>query len=448
PDFYEQTQLLFVDDEERIRINVFDWSTEFKNIMQEGGFDCVIGNPPYGFHQIHGESLKLYFKKRYYSSEGSFEHYFLFYEASLNMLKENGIHGYIVPVTWLTIPSAKSLRKFILDNYAIEKICWLPEFVFKNAKVNTLITIITRTRKQNILVDIYDTLGFKIDPIQSHNFIKDSFINQNYYISIFSNTDESYLINKVWSVSKNLKVYARPCSGYNPYEVGKGLDLNGKPHTKETILIKPYHSEKKLNKDWKAEIIGRDLGRYFVNVTGRRWIKYGPWLAAPRNPNNFKGKRILVQEITGGKDRRIIAAFYEGELYHSRDVIPIKLENELPHPYYILAILNSRLISWFHLKWNPKAQKGLFPKVLVSDLEKIPIRMIESNKEQSLHDKIVILVKQIMDFVEKESVVNIPSEKEALQRQIKAIDNQIDKLVYELYGLTEGEIKIVEESVK
>ncbi|MBU2446901.1 MAG: N-6 DNA methylase [Bacteroidetes bacterium] len=448
PDFYDQTKLPFIDDEERIRINVFDWNEEFKDVMSGGGFDVVIGNPPYGFHQIHDEFLKPYFKKKYYSSGGSFEHYFLFYEASLNLLKENGTHGYIVPVTWLTIPSAKSLRKYVLDKYAIEKICWLPEFVFKNAKVNTLITIISNTKIQNISVDIYDTLGFKTTPILSHNFSKDSFIKLNYYISIFSNSYEIHLIDKIQNVSKNLKEYARPCSGYNPYEVGKGVDLNGRPHTKDTILTKPYHSGKKLNKDWKPEIVGRDLSRYFVKVTGKRWIKYGSWLAAARDPNNFKGKRILVQEITGGKDRRIIATFYEGELYHSRDIIPIKLESEIPHPFFILAILNSRLISWFHLKRNPKAQKGLFPKVLVSDLEKIPIRIIKSINEKSVHDKIVILVKQIIDSREKESAANTPIEKDTFHRQITAIDNQIDKLVYELYGLTEEEIKIVEGNVK
>src|SRR5207245_8492861 len=111
----------------------------------EGGFDAVIGNPPYGFHQIHSDHVKDYLKSHYASSSGSFEHYFLFYEASLKKLCRGGYHGFIVPVTWLTIPSAGGLRRFILDNFSICSIAWLPELVFKNAQVNKLVSVIRRT---------------------------------------------------------------------------------------------------------------------------------------------------------------------------------------------------------------------------------------------------------------------------------------------------------------
>jgi tRNA1(Val) A37 N6-methylase TrmN6 len=90
--------------------------------MSNGGFDAVIGNPPYGFHQIHTDQTKEYFKAHYAASQGSFEHYFLFYEAALRLLRKGGTHGFIAPVTWLTIPSGKSLRKFVLDGYAIKNI--------------------------------------------------------------------------------------------------------------------------------------------------------------------------------------------------------------------------------------------------------------------------------------------------------------------------------------
>jgi len=142
PDFHENQQMSLLDDEEMYRVNAFNWEAEFSKIMQAGGFDAVIGNPPYGFHQIHENFVKPYFKKKFVSSSGSFEHYFLFYEKSLKLLKRNGLHGFIVPVTWLTIPSAQSLRKMILDNYWIKEICWLPELVFENAQVNTLVSII------------------------------------------------------------------------------------------------------------------------------------------------------------------------------------------------------------------------------------------------------------------------------------------------------------------
>ena len=115
-----------------------------------------------------------------------------------------------------------------------------------------------------------------------------------------------------------LRDIARPCSGYNPYEVGVGYDVNGKPQTAITVETRPYHSQTKKDETWKPDAIGRDLGRYSLKWPEARFVKYGPWLAAARDRQNFVGPRILVQEITGGYSRRIIAAFSDSELYHSR----------------------------------------------------------------------------------------------------------------------------------
>ena len=339
----------------------------------EGGFDAIVGNPPYGFHQIHSPVVKPYFKQHYASSQGSFEHYFLFYERSLKLLRGNGRHGFIVPVTWLTIPSARSLRKFVLDTFQIEEISWLPELVFENAQVNTLVSIIRKSPGNGVQTKIYDTLGFTSPPKEERFYRQSQFIEANYSIDIFQSNADAKLLVKILGNSRPLKQFARPCSGYNPYEVGAGQAPKGGLQTKETVKTKPYHSETKRGVGWKPEIIGRNLARYHVNVSGKRWIKYGPWLAAPRDPENFLGQRILVQEITGGEQRRIIAAYCDRELYHSRDVIPIKLENDTPHPFYLLAIVNSMLTTWYHHKKNPKAQKQLFPKVLVSDLAQLDL---------------------------------------------------------------------------
>ncbi|MFQ5550028.1 MAG: TaqI-like C-terminal specificity domain-containing protein, partial [Gemmatimonadales bacterium] len=243
---------------------------------------------------------------------------------------------------------------------------------------------------------------------------------------------------------------ARPCSGYNPYEVGKGEKPAGGPHDKDTVRTKPYHSESKLGPEWKPEIVGRNLSRYRVSIYGDRWIKYGPWLAAARDPENFLGPRILVQEIVGGQDRRIIAAYHEDELYHSRDVIPVKLDADGPHALFILAIINSRLISWYHHKRNPKAKKGLFPKVLVSDLKKMPIPSLDlsDSGDRMRYERTINLGKRITALKKRFSESRAEHSRTTLQRQIDATDCKIDELVYELYGLTDKEIRIVEEATK
>ena len=453
---------LEIDFEEMKEIKPFDWEKEFDLTpgplrqaqciaspqgegRKEWGFDCVIGNPPYGFHQIHSEIIKPYLKKKYLSSHGSFEHYFLFYDKSLSLLNSNGIHGFIVPVTWLTIPSADSLRRYICDSYKITNIIWLPEYVFENAKVNTLISIIYKQHIADLInIDIYDTLGFVTDPIVVNKISQDKVKESDYVINIFQSMNDSDLITKIEQNSKRLDLYAKPCSGYNPYEVGKGLAPKGGVHTLETVQSKPYHSEIKINDDWKPEIVGRDLARYHVCITQKRWIKYGPWLAAARDPENFLGKRILVQEITGGQDRRIVASYYEGELYHSRDVIPIKILSDDPHPFYLLGIINSRLITWYHHKSSPKAQKGLFPKVLVADLSKIPVSDIKTQDDKQKHDTLVSLVDQMLSAQKECRSAKSDSDKKLYEQKISMLDKKIDDLVYKLYGLTDEEIKIVE----
>jgi hypothetical protein len=448
PDYFSGQ--LIPDEDEMRRVNPFDWNAEFQEIMKTGGFDVVIGNPPYGFHQIHNDQVKSYFKSHLVASQGSFEHYFLFYEASLKLLKSGGMHGFIVPVTWLTIPSAHSLRKVILEKFSIREIAWLPELVFSNAQVNTLVSIIARVPLNKVHVKIYDSLGFQKNPREEFTTDQGRFIKAGHVIGIFETESDGDLLDKIARGAISLDKLARPCSGYNPYEVGKGERPGGGPHDKETIETKPYHSTRKEGKLWKPEIVGRDLGRYTVTISGNRWIKYGPWLAAPRDPENFTGNRILVQEITGGKAKRIIAGYYEGELYHSRDVIPVKCGGSSISPFCLLGIVNSRLITWYHHKRSPKSQKALFPKVLVSDIAKLPIRPIDfsDKSDKAKHDKIVTLVERMMDLHDRLAGAKAPDDKTKLQRQIDATDREIDRLVYNLYGLTEEEVGIVEDGLR
>ena len=438
---------LFPDDEERARVNPFDWHNEFKEVFAKGGFDAVVGNPPYGFHQIHSDNVKPYFKNKFSSAFGSYENYFLFYEQSLSLLRSKGVHGFIVPVTWLTIPSAKSLREYILRNHHINEVLWLSDQVFENAQVNTLISITQKEAYSETLIKICDTSDNSIRVKEERVYQQQQFIESDYYIGIFETADDKLLLQRLIQISQPLKNFARPCSGYNPYEVGKGKAPNGGLQTKETVKIKPYHSAKKLSSEWKPEIVGRDLGRYSVHITEQRWIKYGYWLAAARDATNFSGKRLLVQEITGGQERRIVAAYYDDELYYSRDVIPIKFDITDANPFYILGIVNSKLITWYHHRRNPKAQKALFPKVLVSDLASIPIRAINFSNpaEKAQHDKMVSLVEQMLASHKRLALAQTPQEKERLERQIEVTDKAIDSLVYALYGLSEEEIRIVEE---
>ncbi len=305
----------------------------------------------------------------------------------------------------------------------------ISEAVFENASVNTLITLMNKSLAASTKVKIFNKqAAFPLLPDIQRTISQKNFIDDDYYISIFSSVEETTILDKIRRVSVCLETLARPCSGYNPYEVGSGVAPEGGLHTKQTVKDKPYHSEIRHDDQWKPEVIGRDLSRFHIRFSEKRWIKYGPWLSAARDPENFKGKRILVQEITGGRDRRIIAAYHDSELYYSRDIIPIKLPNETPDPLFLLGVINSKLISWYHLKCSPKAQKGLFPKVLVSDLKKLPISLGDTAIQNQISDA----VRQVV------SAKKVNPDADTIANEI-----EIDRLVYALYGLTDDEIAVV-----
>jgi hypothetical protein len=120
PDFYQQQTTL--DDEERMRINAFDWNAEFPEIMTAGGFDAVIGNPPWGadFRVQEQEHLRSV----YQSAKGSnIDSYAIFIESSLNHLRNRGLLGYITPDTFLRKDDHMLIRKLFLEK------AWIKELI-------------------------------------------------------------------------------------------------------------------------------------------------------------------------------------------------------------------------------------------------------------------------------------------------------------------------------
>jgi hypothetical protein len=105
-------------------------------------------------------------------------------------------------------------------------------------------------------------------------------------------------------------------------------------------------------------------------------------------------------------------------------------------------------MSWFHQRRNPKALKQLFPKVLVSDLRKLPIRKIDAgvSGDQNAHDRIVKVVDSMLELQKHLVAAKSEAQRATIQQQINATDAEIDRLVYELYGLTAEDITIIEGS--
>ncbi len=439
PDFYEHQQMSVLDDDERRRVNAFDWSAEFPEAMEVGGFDAVIGNPPYGaFLNTEDKNYLI----EHYPDVSDFETSQFFIVKSKNITKQYGLISYIVPNTLFLNLYAKSFRLFISSNYCIINISNLSNInVFSNASVRTVIPIIKNelNSKNETYFLSWDNPG-KISTVCK---IKQSLLlnNDNMWIESFSDSKSSALKDKIWMNSIPLGDILNVSQGLIPYDKYRGHDEN-------TIKNRIWHSDKKKDKTYKKELKGEDVKRYYIEWNQKQWISYGPWLAAPRKPDFFKKPRILIREITDIKQKIIHATFTEEEFYNNPGIINC-ISKGLPYSlFYVLGLVNSKLISYLHYSYSPKARKGLFPKILVNDVRNIPIRKIDFQNvnDKKMHDYIVSQVTELIQLKIQLSNKKTEPEKNVYQRQISVTDRKIDKLVYNLYELTDEEIRIVEGS--
>jgi len=152
PDFYEGKQLSLTDEEERLRINVFDWRKEFKEIMDAGGFDAVIGNPPYGAQYTKSEAI--YFNQKYIVSKGTKDVYAFFIEKVLALLAEKGRFSFIVPSAWLGGPDYRTLRDLLLES-RIDRVVLLPFDVFKDAYIDTTVFVLSNEKAREYELGTY-----------------------------------------------------------------------------------------------------------------------------------------------------------------------------------------------------------------------------------------------------------------------------------------------------
>ena len=266
-----------------------------------------------------------------------------------------------------------------------------------------------------------------------------------------------------------------------------------------SLLKIVWHSNIKKDETYRKELKGGDVSRYNILWNGDLWISYGEWLAAPREQKFFKEERILIREIVSSN---LFCSYTNEEYYNTPSCINIIYEKNILNLKYALTILNSKLIGWFCIKTSPKANKGLFPKILVNDIRQIPLVEISHIRQTPFIDKanlMMSLTKELQSLNNKftsyfsgqykikklnnklelwhtlefanfitelnkaiKTVKGVPLTKkdefdwidlfkenkekaQALKYKIDATDKEIDQLVYKLYDLTEEEIAIVEK---
>lgn len=451
PDFYDNQQLgLLVDEEERYRINAFDWDKEFPEIMQSGGFNAVIGNPPY-VHARSGrleQADKVYYANEFETAEYQINTYALFLEQGMKVLSNNSYLGMIVPNYWLSTDSDSRLRHLLFLDNSVREIANVFN-VFANATVDTLLIVAQKTRpnrfpKQFQVKGIDRALRSITERLAA---IRDNSWAHQEMHTINSETENvSISFAKQVSLKGNalLKQYFDFKFGMKPYEQGKGEPAQ----TREMMDHRIYDSKTKRDETYKPLLRARNVRRYHLAWAGD-WIKYGQNLAAPRDPQIFEGPRILIQRIVSGA--YLEGTYTDEPIVCNTDVITLKPLPGLPgisHIYFVLGILLSRACAAFLKGENVNLDRAAFPKINANTLENFPLPQTasENGRDQARYNKMVELVEQMLELHKQLAAAKTPNEQTAIQRQIDVTDHQIDQLVYELYDLTDKEIKIVEES--
>jgi type I restriction-modification system DNA methylase subunit len=483
-----------IDDPEIAGDKAFKWEKEFPEIMENGGFDAVIGNPPYVFaREKISEKEKKYYALNYCSSQYQVNTYLLFIEKTVKLLRKDGKFALIVPNAWLMVNSAINLREFLLKSSYINSVVNLSGYSFEGVNVETIIINAKKKKTQNPDLKIFLSKGREFK--YSHSTNQADFNNNNgFEFKIFSDDTGRQITEKIGQYSEILDNMAVIKAGLQAYEKGKG---NPK-QTAEDVKKRPYDYDYKFDDTTYEYLEGKDVSRYFRNWSGL-YLKYGDNLAAPRTFDIFSGPKIIVREITGGFPRSIISTYTEDiVLFNRSNIAIIEKDNAETDLKYILAIINSSLLSYYFLLNTAKSVRKMFPKIILKDLRQFPIKRIRRNEQQPFIEKADIMLSKskalherksdFLNFFKSELTPQKITKKlenwndldwEQLKKEmekckirglslkarkqwqdyfieqkekagelksvIDSTDKEIDQMVYELYGLTQEEIEIVEK---
>lgn len=432
--------------DEMRKLNPFDFETAFPNVFRKGGFDAIVGNPPYVDIKALDKFDVNYFFKNYKSTENRINLYAIFLENAIKKINKNGIVSYIIPNSLLFQSSYLKLRNLILKNNSLEEIIKLPDNIFKDANVETIILQIRKTSSEKLcsisIFNNYEELKF-IDfskSIKNEKVIYDNWNKHELKIfDIYSNAEILNLLKKVESNNKlKLSELCRFTLGITPYDKARG-------QTDEQIKNRVFHSKIKIDENHKILLEGSNVSRYYVSNQNKEFLNYGNWLGAPREKCFFIEERILIRQIVSGKPLRIYAGLTSEELYNTQTIFNlIKINPEL-NLKFILGIINSSLLNFYHNYKFLDLTKNTFQKILIQNCKNFPIPKITSENQQ-LHDDLVKLVEQMLKAKKEEQNAQSDHEKNLYKNLTESLDYKINNLVYKLYNLTPEEIDLVENS--
>jgi type I restriction-modification system DNA methylase subunit len=410
------------------KLKPMNFEDAFPTVMKRGGFDAVVGNPPYVRpHNIPNDVKELLW--RFYSTfVAKSDMYSCFMEKGLKLTKTSGLFGYIVPHTWTSLESFHKIREYILKQSKIKKLIQLPKKVFQEATVETCIFIL----EKDATIDKHDNIIVieKLDVGGNHNIVRR--FTQIEIENAYLNNFQLYTKEQGKTLLEKMK------------DIGLPLDkLVSFVYGFKTADDEKYIHNKNNHKESKLFIRSAAIKRYTYDPP-KEYVWYVPEqmkdnkkTARPGEASRFENEKLMVSRM----GRSLVIAYDPGGLYVKDAMLLLKKENVYSLKYF-LGILNSKLLNYYYSEYFVTID------VLKNAILNLPIRMIEftNEVEKAKHDHIVSLVEQMLKAKEELATAKLDSDVQRLEHHCTTLDRQIDEAVYELYELSESEIKTVEDA--
>jgi len=435
PDFYDQPEMDLLDDEARYRVNVFDWKTAFPEVFKQGGFDCVIGNPPYVRSRHMADHEKAYYAKRFKTAQYQPDLFAFFVENGANILSAHGKLGFIIPSGILTNTQYEPLRRYLLTERPPDIVVDLKGSVFAEASVDTVILVVGRKVAKDDSdrsIRIGEFPAAKCRAVETPSTVV--------RISEVIKTPSCVFNTGVSHQTIDLATRMRSCSlpASEIFIIRAGMKVR-----------KEFVDSSKVDARYEHFLRGGNVAPYSCDWRGA-WVCYDKTLESQFTNQAFRerltfdvGDKLLVRQVMGKE--RIYATRDVNRFFVDQSLYVLLLKTRGESPSYLLGLICSRLLgSFFNTTLGDRKQT--FPKIKGDQIAQLPIRPIDFTNPADVekHDRMVSLVVKMLALVPKRRAEANPQASAQLDAQIAATDRQIDRLVYDLYGLTEEEIALVE----
>ncbi|MGD0172872.1 MAG: TaqI-like C-terminal specificity domain-containing protein [Anaerolineales bacterium] len=472
PDYFAGQMM--PDDDELRRVNPFDWQQGFPAAIKEGGFDCVIGNPPY-VRQETIAGFKDYFETHYQVYDSIADLFAYFIECSLRITREHGFFSYIVSNKFVRAGYGNKLRSYLSQQGIIHQFIDFGDLpVFLGATVYPCILVIekestTKLKEDNqVVISNVKSLSFRdlSDYVNDNHFtVPQSTLMEGVWH--LQPTNEKNILEKIAMAGQLLPEY---CGCEPLFGVKTGLnEVFIVTDTQIDVITKKRKSERGI---FLPYLRGRNVKRYGYEHTGE-YLLFTDGITDTSHPNVMSYLRDHRAKLEARTDiKNTSKKWYElrpcsyYDLLRKPKIIyasvaqrgTFVLDEEgtfvdktcyfIPSDdKYLLGLLNSKMMFYYFASLAVQRRGGYF-EYLTQYVVQLPIRSINNSNvtDKSLNDKMVALVDQMLDLHKRQAEAIDATEQERLQRVIDSTDQQIDALVYELYELTPEEIAIVEET--